>query len=224
MTKSTDEVVEQVLAGLRDSEVPVGMERRILEAVQDRAAMKSRSRWQWLRPMSLMQSPTRWSAARSSTQSWTRSWTWGIALAGTVAICVAGFMVNRMKPVSDASQAHAIPVKAFDAPPTLSSQVAEKSPQLSAPSIVRVERKAPARKARLISVTDATSLREMHAASYPAPPAPLTQEEKLLLRIAHKGDPQELALLNPVMRAARDAEEKAEVERFFTQPATGDNE
>ena len=32
MTKSTDEVVEQVLAGLRDSEVPVGMERRILEA------------------------------------------------------------------------------------------------------------------------------------------------------------------------------------------------
>ena len=64
----------------------------------------------------------------------------------------------------------------------------------------------------------------MRAASYPAPPAPLTQEEKLLLRIAHKGDPQELALLNPVLRAARDAEEKAEVERFFTPPTTGDHE
>jgi len=203
MTKSTDEVVEQVLAGLRDSEVPVGMERRILEAVQDRAAVKSR-----------------WGAA----QSWTRSWTWGIALAGTVAICVAGFMVRRMEPVSDASQVHVIPVKVLDALPTVSSQVAEKSPQLPPPSIVRVERKASTRKDRLISVTDAASLSAMRAASYPAPPAPLTQEEKLLLRIARKGDPQELALLNPVMRAARNAEEKAEVERFFTQPATGDHE
>ena len=54
MTKSTDEVVEQVLAGLRDSEVPVGIERRILEAVEDRAAVKSRSGWQWLRPIVLL--------------------------------------------------------------------------------------------------------------------------------------------------------------------------
>ena len=177
-----------------------------------------------MRPMSLMQLPIRWSAGRSSTQSWTRSWTWGIALAGMVAICMAGFMVRRLEPVSDASQAHAIPVKAFDALPAVSSQVAEKSPQLLPPSVASMRRKAPARKARLISVTDAANLSAMHAASYPAPPAPLTQEEKLLLRIAHKGDPQELALLNPVMRAARDAEEKAAVERFFTQPATGDHE
>jgi hypothetical protein len=200
MTKSTDGVVERVLAGLRDSEVPMGMERRILEAVQDRAAMKSR-----------------WGAART----WTRSWTWGIALAGAVAICVAGFMVRRMEPLSDASQARSIPA---DALPTVPSQAAEKSPQLPPSSIVRVERKAPAREARLIAVTDAANLSEVRAASYPAPPAPLTQEEKLLLRIAHKGDPQELALLNPVLRAARNAEEKAEVERFFTQPATGDHE
>ena len=141
MTKSTDEVVEQVLAGLRDSEVPVGMERRILEAVQDRAAMKSR-----------------WGAARS----WTRSWTWGIALAGTVAICVAGFMVRRMEPVSDASQARAIPIDA----PTVSSEVAEKSAQLQSPPIVRVERKAPARKARLINVAGAASLSEVRAVSF----------------------------------------------------------
>lgn len=216
MTKSTDEVVEQVLAGLRDSEAPVGMERRILEAVQDRAAVKSRSGWQWLKPMRLTQPPICWGAART----WTRSWTGGIALAGTVAICVAGFMVRRMEPVPDASQAHAIP----DALPRVSSQVAEKSPYLPPPYVVRVERKATARKARLFSITDAANLSAMRAASYPAPPAPLTQEEKLLLRIAHKGDPQELALLNPVLRAARNAEEKAEVERFFTQPATGDHE
>jgi hypothetical protein len=61
----------------------------------------------------------------------------------------------------------------------------------------------------------------MHGASYPAPPMPLTEQEKLLLRIAHKSDPVELAMLDPVVRAARDAEEKAEVKNFFEPPTTG---
>jgi hypothetical protein len=54
--------------------------------------------------------------------------------------------------------------------------------------------------------------------SFPAPPLPLTEQERLLLRIAHRGDPVELAMLDPKMRAARDEEDKAEVQRFFVQP------
>jgi hypothetical protein len=58
---------------------------------------------------------------------------------------------------------------------------------------------------------------------------PLTEQERLLLQIAHRGDSVELAMLNPVHRAERFAEEKAEVSRFFGppiagQPKTGDNE
>jgi hypothetical protein len=65
----------------------------------------------------------------------------------------------------------------------------------------------------------------MLAASHPAPPMPLTEQERLLLRIAHRGDPVELAMLDPMRRAARDVEEQTEFQRFFKprtveQPAT----
>jgi hypothetical protein len=52
----------------------------------------------------------------------------------------------------------------------------------------------------------------------------LTEQEKLLLRIAHKDDPVEVAALNPAVRAARYEEEKAEVQRFFKSARLGDNE
>jgi hypothetical protein len=55
----------------------------------------------------------------------------------------------------------------------------------------------------------------MLAASHPAPPMPLTEQERLLLRIAHRGDPVELAMLDPLRRAARDVEEQTEFQRFF---------
>jgi hypothetical protein len=47
---------------------------------------------------------------------------------------------------------------------------------------------------------------------------PLTEQERLLLRIAHKGDPVEMAMLDPKIRAAREREEEAEVQRFFVRP------
>jgi hypothetical protein len=67
------------------------------------------------------------------------------------------------------------------------------------------------------------ALHERSMANHPAPEAPLTAEEKLLLRMAHRRDPVEMAAMNPLLWAARDAEEKAEVQRFFEPPTTGDN-
>ncbi|NYF78345.1 hypothetical protein [Granulicella arctica] len=43
------------------------------------------------------------------------------------------------------------------------------------------------------------------------------------MRIAHKRDPEELAMLDPEMRAKQDAEGKTEFQRFFEPPTTGDN-
>jgi hypothetical protein len=78
---------------------------------------------------------------------------------------------------------------------------------------------------------ESVAVDEMLAASRPAPPMPLTEQERLLLRIAHRGDPVELAMLDPMRRAARDVEEQTEFQRFFKprtveqppteQPATG---
>jgi hypothetical protein len=68
---------------------------------------------------------------------------------------------------------------------------------------------------------DALALEEMRAASQPAPPLPLTKQERLLLHVAHEGGPDELAVLDPAKRAAQDREERAAVERFF-EPKTAE--
>jgi hypothetical protein len=62
------------------------------------------------------------------------------------------------------------------------------------------------------------------AKSYPAPPMPLTEQEKLLLRVVRKGDPEELAMLNPETRARREAQDTDQFHQFFEHPRSGVNE
>jgi hypothetical protein len=64
----------------------------------------------------------------------------------------------------------------------------------------------------------------MRAPSHPAPEAPLTQEEKLLLRAVHTGDPQVMAMLNPEVRARQEAESEAEFRKFIEQSGKEDHE
>src|SRR5260370_20369978 len=65
--------------------------------------------------------------------------------------------------------------------------------------------------------SDSVALEEMHAPSRPAPPMPLTEQERLLLRLVHKDDPVELAMLDSKVRELQDREDKAEFQRFFGQ-------
>jgi hypothetical protein len=71
---------------------------------------------------------------------------------------------------------------------------------------------------------DALALEQMRAASQPAPPLPLTKQERLLLHVAHEGALEELAILDPAKRAAQDKEERAAVERFFEPKRAEANE
>lgn len=57
--------------------------------------------------------------------------------------------------------------------------------------------------------------REMQSSSYPAPPLPLTEQEKMLLRVAHHGDEQNKALLNPELQAAQSAKSTEQFQHFF---------
>jgi hypothetical protein len=75
----------------------------------------------------------------------------------------------------------------------------------------------PARNVQPIIAEDALLLREMRAPSHPAPEAPLTNEEKLLLRAVHTGDPQVMAMLDPEVGARQDAESEAEFQKFVEQ-------
>jgi hypothetical protein len=88
--------------------------------------------------------------------------------------------------------------------------------------VARWMAKANARQTRRGREGDLVSaLHEISAADHPAPEAQLTKEEKLLLRIAHRGDPVEMGDPNSFALGRGGRGEKAEVQRFF-ESTTGD--
>jgi hypothetical protein len=205
--KNPEEAIEKVLSGLRNSDAPVGMERRILDTLQDQALAHPRSGWRKLTPNWLATS-TRPVAAWSLAG--------GVALAGMFAIVLAIPAIHRHTPAQ--SKRNAIPAGSL--PEATSEVVAKSAPPPSHRSSVRfVEQTNPSEKTRVrsggLDSNQSVALDEMRAANHPAPPMPLTEQERLLLRIAHRGDPVELAMLDPMIRAARDAKEGAEFQQFF---------
>jgi hypothetical protein len=50
---------------------------------------------------------------------------------------------------------------------------------------------------------------------FPAPPLPLTAQEKLLLRVAHRNDAHDMNLLNPVVQAQQSAKATQQFQEFF---------
>jgi hypothetical protein len=77
--------------------------------------------------------------------------------------------------------------------------------------------------------SDAQLLADLHAPSHPAPPLPLTPQEKLFLRLLRYGNATQLAELNPMVRAKQDADETTAFKSFFPDPPplqqpTGDSE
>jgi hypothetical protein len=192
--KNADEAIGQVLAGLRDVDAPIGMERRVLDAVQDRTSVRS---------------------GRMS------PWVWGTALACAMVTCVAISMVYRAARVPVQSNGSLAPAAVM---PKVALEPSTKNvfPVLVAQSVqsktnVNVKR-------AVVRDGDTAALHEMQAASFPAPPMPLTEQEKLLLRVVHKGDPEEIAMLNQEMRDKREEDNNAEFQRFFEPVTTGDTE
>jgi hypothetical protein len=60
--------------------------------------------------------------------------------------------------------------------------------------------------------------------SHPAPPAPLTAQEKLLLRLVHNDDPRELALLNTELQEQQFEALKKSFADSITQPQENSGE
>jgi hypothetical protein len=216
--KNSEEAIAKVLAGLRDAEAPDGMERRILRALEDKASAQSRSVWRRLLPLWLV-GPTRSVA--------TTSLACGIAFAGLFAVALAIPAIRRLGHAPAQAPAQSLSQSKRNSAPVGSLSLAApetvaKSAELPPPrSGMRSVTKTNASRPKTVRDSDSVALNEMHGASFPAPQMPLTEQEKLLLRIAHKGDPVELAMLDPAVRAARDAEEKADVKNFFEPPPTG---
>jgi hypothetical protein len=63
--------------------------------------------------------------------------------------------------------------------------------------------------------TSKVLLRPTQTPGFPAPPLPLTQQEKLLLRLAHRNDAQDMNLLNPNVQAQQSAKATQQFQQFF---------
>lgn len=84
--------------------------------------------------------------------------------------------------------------------------------------ITRSSRRGKPRKQEVVDPVDpeeALAVREMNAPSRPAPPLPLTEQEKLLVRFVRTRTPEELAAIDPAKWAAQDEQQRADFDRFF---------
>lgn len=208
--KNSDEAIEHVLAGLREAEAPEGMERRILKAMRDGALGHREGR-----PMRRL-TPLRLIVTRS----------WAVALAGltVVSLMVCLTAVRRYRLRHDTAQSKNYTVSTNASAQEVQVAAARKIQSTSGELTERLRGVRGSANARqVVFVRETTHLREIRAANHPAPEAPLTEEEKLLIRIAHKGDPAQIAALDSSLWHERDARERAEVRSFFESPTTKEN-
>jgi hypothetical protein len=193
MKKNSEEIIEQLLEGLRDAEAPAGMELRILHALEDRAQGITRSKRR------------RNGTSPRAAQRWYWPVTLGAA-AATILLLAPVFRRPTHRPVSVTAQSQVplapSPTKPH-APPTLVSE-----------SMPPAARKPVPQHASSLSAEERLCFRELRTPSHPEPPEPVTAEEEILLRIAHTAAPDEIAMLNPEIRAHEQAISAAEFERF----------
>lgn len=213
--KKSDELVERVLAGLREEEIPPGMEQRILNAAAEASSTPSRWNW-WLE----------------------RSRALPLLGCGAIAVLVAvvfwffpfhkpdaafvGKQTTASLPHVDRGTLH----------PDQENRVALQSeaPKVNRGSGTCTTGRARARIERAWRVTrssrgddaEALAALETNAPSHSAAKQPLTAQEKLLLQVVHRGDPEQLAMLNA--QSAKHREVGVTYPNFFGHLPTDENE
>jgi hypothetical protein len=207
--KNSDEAIEKVLAGLRNVDAPVGMERRILDGLEERAARRAEAGQRWYGAV--------WRGVPVAYVAC------GVAVVGFAVVMLMVPAVRRFEHRGVQSQMGVAPVKPV---PAMRSAVADRDVEAVLHGRdVRFVKRVDAAESGLGRAGDSAggseddvALSETRAASFPAPPMPLTDQEKLLLRLAHKNDPVELATLDPKLRELQEAEDQAEFQKFFAGP------
>jgi hypothetical protein len=193
----------QVLAALRTTTPPPGMETRIAQRLQREDALPApaRSRLQSLIPSAV----------------WWRGAATGAAFA---TLALAALMLLRHTSSTQSPQIYPLATSepSTTAPPSPATEVALSSSQrlpCAAPTLLPVRRPNSASIPRQLFLTAAA---ESAAPSHPAPALPLTPQERQLVRLVKTTDPAQLAALSPEKRAQEDARESAEFAKFFEPP------
>ena len=201
--KQADEAIEKVLAGLRASDAPEGMQGRILQAMQARAAADEgdRAGWRmWLRMPALA--------------------VYGTVLAGLLVVVAVSMrhqaapqrvarLELKIKRTADRSDAASGPSAAVvpanvrhRAESSISHEVAARSGGQEVAAYVAPD-------------YEALAVEEMRAPSKPTPALPMTAQEKLFRQVVIGEPSDQLAMLNPEEREKANAKAEDDFKAFF---------
>jgi hypothetical protein len=188
--KDAEPTIERLLAGLRDAEPQPGIEHRILDAMQARKTAAPVTVWKRLRPQTFPAFAVRLASALAITAAF-----------------VAIALHQRWRVPADSSH-----------PPTLA--VRQESPAEALTQKGPVPGRRPASPVWSKHARTMPLKQNLQPVSFPAPPLPLTEQEKLLLRLAHRRNPEDTAILNPAAQAAQSARANDQFQQFFRMNAT----
>jgi hypothetical protein len=147
-----------------------------------------------LRLQTALRDAHRQSSATRSRPQWNFV-AWACALAAGVAIAVTVSLRHTHQPQTLQPTTAAAPANTFVPPPA-----------------------SPHRHAAVTRHAVQPSKPLVQEASFPAPPMPLTQQERLLLKLARHDSPVVLIALSTTAREAAFEQEKQQVETFFAPP------
>ena len=196
----SEEAINRLLAGLRDVEAPQGMESRILVRLEDRTVAPRHL---------LFTAPQAWAFATACFALATLALAWATTHHTHHAVRERAIASPNFSPkVLHVQDAGSTPIR---------------TAQRQTHKQVRQTKLIPTAPESASETTEDTlALSDLNAPSKPAPPMPLTDQEKLLLRLVHKGDPIELAMLDPKFRSSEEANSRADFDRFFAPPPLPD--
>jgi len=188
--------VDRVLDALRHAAPPAGMERRILNTLEIEAR----------RPSLSVRSRKTWMT--------------------TVAYCAGLFVAALISTFT--IQRHSAPVVSTlpvaQAPPSnISRSSVATTPTMVAaaptlhPHSATVQRSVQPRRVEMAQSEDML-------VSHPAPPIPLTEQERLLLRYGRGGNAGDLAQISNDRKAAKEEQDAAEFQAFFAPIEIGESE
>ncbi|MDE1178669.1 MAG: hypothetical protein PW789_19005 [Edaphobacter sp.] len=189
--------VDKILGAMRDAEPSAGMEARILQTLDTRSRDGYREHEQ--RPSLLAR--LRW-----------------VPVAALAVLAVA-VVVNRSAHRDDQTSATTTHRSAA-ATPRSGSVIAPQTTAALPAAVSAPRRRMPAVKADAAQVQAAAEQMKdaSVAVSHPAPPIPVTAQERLLLRYARGGHTDDLAQISNERRAAEDEQEKTAFQAFFKPP------
>jgi cytoskeletal protein RodZ len=193
--RDADRTIERLLAGLRDAEPSAGIERRIIEATAARKLESSASLWPSLTLPWLLRPETALSLACA------------VILAGSLIVLTVH--QHRHAPADVRNHAASADARQATEPETVAHKAS-----------IAPRRNASRVKVRPTHTPDVSAVEETQTASFPAPPLPLTEQEKLLLRLAHGNDARDMTILNPDVQADQSAKATEQFQQFFGMNAT----